>query len=121
MPSWCRERHHSADPKRCDQLRSFILDGDAALLVGARCGRVTRKNATCRRQQPARSELQAGLGKFFIYNAARLVIIRSIILNMNGGAGHGLIMRAYLARSLQSIVLGPALHQPYRMSSGSGE
>src|ERR1700687_150642 len=32
-----------------DQLRSFILNGYAALLIGARSSYIARKNASCRR------------------------------------------------------------------------
>ena len=39
----------SAPSQQRDQLRSFVLNGDAAFLVGARSGYVARKNASCSR------------------------------------------------------------------------
>ena len=43
-----KARFSTADEQR-DQLRSFILNGDAAFLVSARSGYVARKNASRRR------------------------------------------------------------------------
>ena len=88
-------RFSTADEQR-DQLRSFILNGDAAFPVGARAGYVARKNAPRRREQSTRRELHACRGKLGI----GLIVIRSTIVNVNGRRGHRLIMGAYLPRRL---------------------
>src|ERR1700682_1319113 len=43
-----RDRLSTTGQQR-DQLRSFILNGYAAFLTGARSGYIARKNASCRR------------------------------------------------------------------------
>ena len=89
------ENHLSTTGQQCDQLRSFILNGDAAFLIGARSGYVARKNAPCSRQQSTRRQLHSGRGKLGI-NVPRLIVV-----NVNGRVWHRLIM-AQICRAVSS-------------------
>ncbi len=104
------QNHFSAADQHRDQLRSFILDGDAAFLVSTRAGYIARKNAPRSRQQPARRKLHARRSKFgFTPIFARSILIRLMVVNVNRRGRHRLIVDADSARRLKSIALDPTV------------
>src|SRR5258706_13602692 len=72
------ENRLSTAGQQRDQLRSFILNRDAAFLIGAGSSYVSRNHAPCRRQQSTRRKLYAGCGKFCI----RLMVVSLIVVSL---------------------------------------